>query len=97
MKYMINFQITLTFEDKLQSSFRTSYTVIENEIKQYELTSLNRVQKWFAEFFLNSSLDAFIDTSKLKNKVINKKIKIGRITNSLSGEYKTFQENRINE
>ena len=90
MKYIINFQITLTFEGELKSSLSSTYTIMETEIQKNKLSNFNNIQKWFEKIFSNTPLDTFIDISKFSNKITNKEIKIGRITNSVSGEYKTF-------
>ena len=90
MKYMINFQVIVIFEDSKKDSFRTTYTILEDEINNDDSSSFNSINKWFNKYFYSCPLDKFIDTSVFKKKISRVEIKIGRITNALSGEYQTY-------
>jgi hypothetical protein len=90
MKYMINFQIVVFFKGSKKDLFRTSYTVLEEEINHNKLDSFDAINAWFNQFFHASSLDNFIDTSAFKGEITKVELKVGRITNSLSGEYQTY-------
>ena len=90
MKYMINFQIVVFFKGSKKDLFRTSYTVLEEEINHNKLDSFDAINVWFNQFFHASSLDNFIDTSAFKEEITKVELKVGRITNGLSGEYQTY-------
>ena len=90
MKYMINFQIVVFFKGYKKDIFRTSYTVLEEEINNNKLDSFDVINAWFNKFFHACSLDNFIDTSAFKEEITKVELKVGRITNSLSGEYQTY-------
>ena len=90
MKYMINFQISVVFEDSKKSLFRTSYTILEEEVNSAKLNSFNSINKWFNKYFHGCPLDKFIDTSAFKKKISKVELKVGRITNALSGKYQTY-------
>ena len=87
MKYLINFQIIITFK----KIFRSTYAIMEKEVKLKKLR-FTKINNWFNNFFNNVPLDTFIDTSSLSGEVYEAKIKIGRITETLSGKYETFKE-----
>ena len=89
MRYVINFQIKITKDQSLNEIIRSSYTILEKEAKEYNLSSISNVESWFKNFFKQQPLDYFIDTSKMKIKS-NFEMKIGRITDSTSGNYKTY-------
>ena len=89
MRYIINFKIK-TFEDQTSNEIiRSSYTLLEKDCEKYNLVNITEVAHWFKKFFKETSLDYFIDTTKISEKE-NLEMKIGRITNAISGEYKTF-------
>ena len=90
MKYMINFQIKVFFKNSNKELFRTSYTVLEEEINHNKLDSFDDINAWFNKFFHACSLDNFIDTSVFEEEITKVELKVGRITNSLSGEYQTY-------
>ena len=90
MKYMINFQVKVIFEDSKKDLFRTTYTILKDEINNDESSSFNSINKWFNKFFHSCPLDKFIDSSVFKTKISKVEIKVGRITNTLSGEYQTY-------
>ena len=91
MKYLINFQIIITFKNGIKKIFRSTYTIMEKEMK-YKKLSFSEINNWFNNFFNSVPLDTFIDTSSLSGEVYESKIKIGRITETLSGKYETFKE-----
>jgi hypothetical protein len=90
MKYMINFQIVVFFKSSKKDLFRTSYTVLEEEINHNKLDSFDIINTWFNRFFHFCSLDNFIDTATFDEEITKVELKIGRITNGLSGEYQTY-------
>ena len=90
MRYIINFQVKITNDQVVDEIVRSSYSILENEVKKNNLSNFINVENWFKNIFKEKPLDYFIDTSKLKNKKGTLDMKIGRITNSSSGEYKTF-------
>ncbi len=89
MRYIINFQVKIGYDGVSNETIRSSYTISENESEKYSLLNLHEVRDWFNEFFKQTPLDHFIDTTKVSNPT-NFDMKIGRITNAISGEYKTF-------
>ena len=90
MKYMINFQIVVFFKSSKKDLFRTSYTVLEEEVNNNKLDSFDVINTWFNRFFHSCSLDNFIDTATFEEEITKVELKIGRITNGLSGEYQTY-------
>ena len=89
MRYIINFQIKIKDDGTSNQTIRSSYTISEKDSEKYNLLNINKVEDWFKKFFKQSPLDYFIDTTKVSN-TKNFDMKIGRITNAISGEYKTF-------
>ncbi len=89
MRYIINFQIKIIDDESSNEIIRSSYTILEKDSEKYELLDIIKVEDWFKKFFKQTPLDHFIDTTKISKKT-NFDMKIGRITNALSGEYKTF-------
>tara|TARA_B100001248_G_C27168891_1_gene357002 strand:- start:357 stop:626 length:270 start_codon:yes stop_codon:yes gene_type:complete len=89
MRYIINFQVKIKDDGISYETIRSSYTISEKDSENYNLTNINKVEDWFNKFFKQTPLDHFIDTTKITN-VSNFDMKIGRITNAISGEYKTF-------
>ena len=89
MRYIINFQIKITDDDISNETIRSSYTILEKDSEKYDLLNINNVEDWFKNFFKQAPLDHFIDTAKISN-ITRFEMKIGRITNATSGEYKTF-------
>ena len=89
MRYIINFQIKIEDHGVPNETIRSSYTISEKDSEKYNLLNINNVEDWFKIFFKQTPLDHFIDTTKL-SKNINFDMKIGRITNAISGKYKTF-------
>ena len=89
MRYIINFQIKITDDGISNETIRSSYTILEKDSEKYDLLNINNVEDWFKNFFKQTPLDHFIDTKKIAN-TKNFDMKIGRITNAISGEYKTY-------
>ncbi|MAK09253.1 MAG: hypothetical protein CML36_02060 [Rhodobacteraceae bacterium] len=89
MRYIINFQIIIVGDKISNDVIRSSYTILEKDSEKYNLTNIKQVEFWFKEHFKEKPLDNFIDTKKISKKT-NLDMKIGRITNSISGEYKTY-------
>ena len=89
MRYIINFQIKIKDDGTSNQTIRSSYTISEKDSEKYNLLDIVEVEDWFKNFFKQTPLDHFIDTTKL-SKNINFDMKIGRITNAISGKYKTF-------
>lgn len=90
MKYMINFQVVVFLKNYKKKLFRTSYTILEEEINYNKLDSFDNINSWFNKFFYTCSLDNFIDTSLFEEEITKVELKVGRITNGLSGEYQTY-------
>ena len=89
MRYIINFQIRLKDDETYNEIIRSSYTILEKDSEKYDLLNINNVEDWFKNFFKQAPLDHFIDTAKISKKT-HFEMKVGRITNATSGEYKTF-------
>ena len=89
MRYIVNFQIKVTDDKTYNKVIRSSYTILEKDSEKYNLLNINNVEDWFKNFFKQTPLDHFIDTAKISN-ITRFEMKIGRITNATSGEYKTF-------
>lgn len=89
MRYIINFQVKILNPQNNTDVVRSSYTVLEKESEKNNLSNFTKVEGWFNELFNKEPLDYFINTSKLNNNK-NYEMKIGRITDSISGKYKTF-------
>ena len=89
MRYIINFQIKVLFDRNSNKIIRSSYTILEKEAIKFDLSNISKVESWFKNLFKEKPLDYFIDEKKITTRT-SLNMKIGRITNSLSGEYKTF-------
>ena len=89
MRYIINFQIKIKDDVSSNEIIRSSYTILEKDSEKYNLLNINNVEYWFKNFFKQTPLDHFIDTANISKKT-HFEMKIGRITNAISGEYKTF-------
>ena len=89
MRYIINFQVKIKDNEASNEAIRSSYTISEKDSEKYNLININKVEDWFNNFFKQTPLDHFIDITKISN-AKNFDMKIGRITNAISGEYKTF-------
>ena len=89
MRYIINFQVKIRGSGVSNETIRSSYTISEKDSEKYNLLNINNVEDWFKIFFKQTPLDHFIDTAKVSKKA-HFEMKIGRITNAISGEYKTY-------
>ena len=89
MRYIINFQVKIKDNETSNEVIRSSYTILEKDSQKYNLLDIATVEDWFKIFFKQTPLDHFIDTKKIVN-TANFDMKIGRITNAISGEYKTY-------
>ena len=89
MRYIINFQVKIRVSGVSDETIRSSYTISEKDSEEYNLLHINKVEDWFYKYFKQTPLDHFIDTAKILKKT-HFEMKIGRITNATSGEYKTF-------
>ena len=89
MRYIINFQVKTIGSRVSNETIRSSYTISEKDSEEYNLLNINKVEDWFNKYFKQTPLDHFIDTAKISKKT-HFEMKIGRITNATSGEYKTF-------
>ena len=89
MRYIINFQVKIKDNETSNEIIRSSYTILEKDSEKNNLLDITKVESWFKDFFKQTPLDHFIDTTKVLN-AKNFDMKIGRITNAISGEYKTF-------
>ena len=89
MRYIINFQVKIEDNETSNEVIRSSYTILEKDSEKHNLLNINNVEDWFKNFFKQTPLDHFIDTAKISKKA-HFEMKIGRITNATSGEYKTF-------
>ena len=88
MKYLVNFQIELTTISK-KIKFRCTHTILERELEKKLLHNFDTIKDWFVGYFNEEPLDNFIDVPKL-DKEYTVQMKVGRITNSIDGKYKTF-------
>ena len=89
MRYIINFQIIIKGDEISKNFIRSSYTILEKDSKKYNLSNFTKVEYWFKQLFKEKPLDHFIDTNQISKKT-GLYMKIGRITNSISGEYKIY-------
>ncbi len=93
MRYVINFQVK--FYEKpsnISRKKRATYTITDQEVHDNNLNNIEDVYNWFIIFFNNNPCDLFINNKDIKN-VLDLdlfKLKIGRITDSKTGDYKTF-------
>ncbi|MBV68976.1 MAG: hypothetical protein CMJ08_04145 [Pelagibacterales bacterium] len=89
MKYLVNFQIELAIKYSKKIKFRCTHTILESEVEKKLLQNFDTIKDWFVEYFREKPLDNFIDVPKL-DREYNVEMKVGRITNSIDGKYKTF-------
>ena len=89
MRYVVNFQIKVTDDKTYNEIIRSSYTILEKDSEKYKLSNIKKVENWFKDFFEVTPLDHFIDTANI-SKAKNLDMKIGRITDSISGEYTKY-------
>ncbi len=89
MKYLVNFQVEINSENNKKDKVRSTFTVLDADIKKIPENDFDMIKDWFINYFNENDLDKFIDVSKI-NKEYTVNIKIGRITNAINGQYKTF-------
>ena len=89
MRYIVNFQIKIKDDGISNQTIRSSYTISEKDSEEYNLLNILNVENWFNKYFKQTPLDHFIDTTKISKKT-HFEMRIGRVTNATSGEYKTF-------
>jgi hypothetical protein len=89
MKYLVNFQIELIIKNGRKKKFRSTHTILENEVEKNLLQNFDKIKDWFVEYFHKKPLENFIDVPKF-NEEYTVQVKVGRITNSINGKYKTF-------
>ena len=89
MRYVINFQVKIKDNETSNEIIRSSYTILEKDSEKNNLLDITKVESWFKDFFKQTPLYHFIDTTNISN-TSNFDMKIGRITDAISGEYKTF-------
>ena len=90
MKYLVNFQADIELSSGKTYNTRSTFTIIENDIKNIPKNNFEMIKNWFEEYFHKNDLDQFVDASKI-NESYTVNLKIGRITNSIDGQYKTFR------
>ena len=89
MKYLINFQVEVKFKSGNMKKIRSTFTLVEKEIEGILENDFESLKNWFIEYFYKNDLDEFINATEI-NEEDTVKLKVGRITNSTSGQYKTF-------
>ena len=89
MRYIVNFQIKVTDDKTYNKVIRSSYTILEKDSEKYKLSNIKKVESWFKNFFKITPLEHFIDTTNISQEK-NLDMKIGRITNSISGKYTKY-------
>ena len=89
MKYLINFQVEVTLKSGKMNKIRSTFTLVEKEIQGILENDFASIKNWFIEYFYKNDLDIFINATEV-NEEDTVKLKVGRITNSISGQYKTF-------
>ena len=66
MRYLINFQIKISNDQDANEVIRSSYTILEEEVKKFDLSSTQKLENWFEGLFKEKLLDLFIDQRKAK-------------------------------
>ena len=89
MKYLINFQVEVTLKSGKINKIRSTFTLVEKEIQDILENDFASIKNWFIEYFYKNDLDKFINATEI-NEEDTVKLKVGRITNSISGQYETF-------
>ena len=89
MKYLINFQVEISLKSGQKNKIRSTFTILESDIGIIPEDDFDLVKKWFLNYFRKTKLDKFIDITEIDQEY-ETNIKIGRITNSLNGNYKTY-------
>ena len=89
MKYLINFQVEVINKSGKINKVRSTFTLMENEIEGILENEFETIRNWFIEYYHKNDPNKFINAT-LINDDDTMNLKIGRITNSISGKYKTF-------
>ena len=89
MKYLINFQVEITLKSGKKDKVRSTFTITEQDLKDIIENDFEMIKMWFIQYFSENDLDKFIDVSSI-DEIYTANVKIGRITNSIDGKYKTF-------
>ena len=89
MKYLINFQVEVKLKSGKMNKIRSTFTLVEKEIEGILENDFESIKNWFIEYFYKNDLDIFINAAEI-NEEDAVKLKVGRITNSTSGQYETF-------
>ena len=66
MRYLINYQIKISNDQDANEVIRSSYTILEEEVKKFDLSITQKVENWFEGLFEEKPLDLFIDQRKAK-------------------------------
>ena len=89
MKYLINFQVEVTLKSGNINKIRSTFSLVEQEIEGVIENNFESIKNWFIEYLHKNDPDKFINAAEI-NEEDTIKLKVGRITNSTSGQYKTF-------
>ena len=76
MRYIINFQVKIKDDKTSNEIIRSSYTILEKDSEKYNLLDITKVEDWFKDFFKQTPLEHFINTTKISN-TSNFDMKIG--------------------
>ena len=91
MSFIVNFQVIINLYDSEKTIIkRSTYSISQKEAEQYRIKNIKEVYDWFRHFFRNNSLDLFIDSDGIEDKEFKMVLKIGRVTNSDTGEFLTY-------
>ena len=93
MRYLINFQVQFYKTPSVNIvNKRSTYTVSDKEQVYHNLKDIDSVYEWFEIFFNANPCELFVDYLDIKKDIdINlSRLKIGRITDSKTGKYKTY-------
>ena len=90
MKYLINFSVEVVINERKIIDEKTSYSILEQDLEDLNIDDFEEIHKWFTKYFEKNPLDIFINASDLLQKRYDVNMKITRITNTLSGIYKTY-------
>ena len=66
MRYLINIQIKISNDQDANEVIRSSYTILEEEVKKFDLSTTQKEENWFEGLFKEKPLDLFIDQRKAK-------------------------------
>ena len=90
MKYLVNFSVEVVINERKIIDEKTSYSILEQDLEDLNIDDFEEIHKWFTKYFEKNPLDIFINASDLLQKRYDVNMKITRITNTLSGIYKTY-------